>query len=355
ELRVLVVVPDLRMRRLHDVPPRGDEVVHLRAGLVGVHLVAEEGQHVGATGVPLRQGQREGPQGVDAVAAVVLDVVRDARAAGAEGQAGGPVGDEGPDRGRREGGVGRWPHHLVVHGDGVLVLLPGLETGDEDEGVVVALAAEGRGGRAAPRCRGTALRCVTWSPGGSAEKPTPPMPPISSPPGIAGAAFSGLSAMTASVVRKSPAMEPAFCSALRVTLAGSMMPSAIMSTYSPVAALSPSPAGRLPTFSATTPPLKPALTAICFSGACAATRSMFAPVASSSSSCSLSKAALVAWSSATPPPATMPSSTAALALRTASSMRCLRSLSSTSVAAPARMTATPPASLARRSWSFSRS
>ncbi|EUA22771.1 60 kDa chaperonin 1 domain protein [Mycobacterium xenopi 3993] len=40
-----------------------------------------------------------------------------------------------------------------------------------------------------------------------------------------------------------------------------------------------------------------------------------------------------ACSSVTPPPATMPSSTAAFALRTASSMRCLRSFSSTSVAA----------------------
>ena len=54
-----------------------------------------------------------------------------------------------------------------------------------------------------------------------------------------GAAFSGLSATTASVVRKSAAMEAAFCSAVRVTLAGSMMPAAIMSTYSPVAALRP--------------------------------------------------------------------------------------------------------------------
>ena len=52
-------------------------------------------------------------------------------------------------------------------------------------------------------------------------------------------AFSGLSATTASVVRNSAAMEAAFCSAERVTLAGSMMPSAIMSTYSPVAALRP--------------------------------------------------------------------------------------------------------------------
>ena len=52
-------------------------------------------------------------------------------------------------------------------------------------------------------------------------------------------AFSGLSATTASVVRNSAAMEAAFCSAERVTLAGSMMPAAIMSTYSPVAALRP--------------------------------------------------------------------------------------------------------------------
>ena len=46
--------------------------------------------------------------------------------------------------------------------------------------------------------------------------------------------FSGLSAMTASVVRNSAAMLAAFCSAERVTLAGSMMPALIRSTYSPV-------------------------------------------------------------------------------------------------------------------------
>ena len=56
-----------------------------------------------------------------------------------------------------------------------------------------------------------------------------------------------------------------------------------------------------------------------------------------------------------PPPATTPSSIAARVAETASSMRCFFSLSSTSVAAPTLMTATPPASLARRSWSFSRS
>ena len=60
-------------------------------------------------------------------------------------------------------------------------------------------------------------------------------------------------------------------------------------------------------------------------------------------------------SRATPPPGTTPSSTAALAVDTASSMRCFISLSSISVAAPTLRMATPPDSLARRSWSFSRS
>ena len=49
----------------------------------------------------------------------------------------------------------------------------------------------------------------------------------------------------------------------------------------------------------------------------------------------------------------MPSSTAALVAEIASSMRCLRSFISTSVAAPTLMTAMPPASLASRSLSFS--
>ena len=62
-----------------------------------------------------------------------------------------------------------------------------------------------------------------------------------------------------------------------------------------------------------------------------------------------------ARSRAVPPPATTPSSMAARVADSASSMRCFFSLSSTSVAAPTLTTATPPASLARRSWSFSRS
>ena len=59
--------------------------------------------------------------------------------------------------------------------------------------------------------------------------------------------------------------------------------------------------------------------------------------------------------SAAPPPEMMPSSIAARVAETASSIRCFFSLSSTSVCAPTRITQTPPASLARRSWSFSRS
>src|SRR5664280_1197258 len=167
-----------------------------------------------------------------------------------------------------------------------------------------------------------------------------PMPPPPPPPGIAGAAFSGLSAMTTSVVRNSAAIDAAFCSAERVTLAGSMMPALTMSTYSPVAASRPCPASRLRTLSTTTPPSRPAFTAICLSGDSSASRTMFAPVASSPMSSSFSNAVIEACSRATPPPATMPSSTAAFALETASSIRCFFSLSSTSVAAPTLMTAT---------------
>jgi len=51
------------------------------------------------------------------------------------------------------------------------------------------------------------------------------------PPGAAGAfSFSGFSTITASVVRNRPAMEAAFCSAERVTFAGSMIPALNMLT-----------------------------------------------------------------------------------------------------------------------------
>ena len=51
----------------------------------------------------------------------------------------------------------------------------------------------------------------------------PPMPPMPPPGGIAGSSFFGASATMASVVIIRPAMEAAFCNAVRVTLVGSRM------------------------------------------------------------------------------------------------------------------------------------
>jgi hypothetical protein len=56
---------------------------------------------------------------------------------------------------------------------------------------------------------------------------------------------------------------------------------------------------------------------------------------------------------ATPPPGTIPSSTAARVAWSASSTRAFFSFISVSVAAPTLMTATPPTRLASRSCSFS--
>ena len=63
----------------------------------------------------------------------------------------------------------------------------------------------------------------------------------------------------------------------------------------------------------------------------------------------------VASNKAVPPPGTIPASTAARVAFSASSTRSLRSFTSTSVAPPTFSTATPPANLATRSCSFSRS
>ena len=78
----------------------------------------------------------------------------------------------------------------------------------------------------------------------------------------AAASFSGTSATIASVVRMFLAIDAAFCSAERVTIAGSMMPSAIRSTISPVAALRPWPFLALRTSLTTTEPSRPAFSEI---------------------------------------------------------------------------------------------
>mmetsp|Transcript_75970 Transcript_75970/g.131603 ORF Transcript_75970/g.131603 Transcript_75970/m.131603 type:complete len:230 (-) Transcript_75970:837-1526(-) len=62
---------------------------------------------------------------------------------------------------------------------------------------------------------------------------------------------------------------------------------------------------------------------------------------------------LVAYRSAEPPPGTMPSSRAAFVAQSASFRRSLTSPTSTSLAPPTLMTATPPANFARRSLSLS--
>src|SRR6202046_5266251 len=104
-----------------------------------------------------------------------------------------------------------------------------------------------------------------------------------------------------------------------------------------------------------TEPSSPALVAIWRAGACSALRTISTPVFWSSFAVRTFLSASVARSSATPPPGSTPSSTAARVACIASSTRSLRSFTSTSVAPPTRITATPPASLASRSCSFSRS
>src|SRR5271166_1278349 len=102
-------------------------------------------------------------------------------------------------------------------------------------------------------------------------------------------------------------------------------------------------------------PSSPAFSAIWRSGVCTALRTISMPKRwSSLSALSLDRIS-EARASGTPPPATTPSSTAARVACSASSTRSLRSFTSTSEAPPTRITATPPASFAKRSCSFSRS
>ena len=107
--------------------------------------------------------------------------------------------------------------------------------------------------RRAPRRQLTAL---AWAPPTSSRpcracrrRPPPP-------------SFSGISATIASVVRMFLAIDAAFCSAERVTIAGSMTPAATRSTISPVAAFRPWPFLALRTSLTTTEPSRPALSAI---------------------------------------------------------------------------------------------
>ena len=103
-----------------------------------------------------------------------------------------------------------------------------------------------------------------------------------------------------------------------------------------------------------TEPSSPALCEIVNNGASSALRIIEAPVFSSPSKLSTNSATfLEAWIYAEPPPAIIPSSTAALVAFKASSILSLFSCISGSVAAPTLITATPPANLASLSCNFS--
>ena len=78
-----------------------------------------------------------------------------------------------------------------------------------------------------------------------------------------------------------PAIDAAFCNPERVTFAGSTIPAADISTYSPVAALNPSLNGFDLTFSAITAPFEPAFSAILMSGDVNEASTMLAPINSS--------------------------------------------------------------------------
>src|SRR5579883_2089093 len=163
------------------------------------------------------------------------------------------------------------------------------------------------------------------------QKSMSPMPP---PPGGMGAAFfSGFSAIIASVVMSNPATDDASCSAVRTTLVGSMMPAFTRSLNSPVCASKPNAYSLLSsTLPEITAPSSPALEAIWRSGVRIALRTISMPKRwSSFSALSLERIA-PARASATPPPGTMPSSTAARVACSASSTRSLRSFTSTSEA-----------------------
>ena len=132
-------------------------------------------------------------------------------------------------------------------------------------------------------------------------------------------------------------------------MAGSTIPALSISPYARVEALKP----KLPLpsliFSTTIDPSAPALLAIPLIGSSSTLFIIFTPACSSSSPVlNLSRDA-IALTKATPPPGTIPSSTAALVALSASSTLAFFSFISASVAAPTLITETPPANFANLS------
>jgi len=154
------------------------------------------------------------------------------------------------------------------------------------------------------------------------------------PPGIIGSS-SLISTIALSVVNNIAEIEAAFCSADLVTLVGSTIPASIIFTYFSFRASNPIPWSELITFSTITEPSSPAFSAICLNGSSNALLIILTPVLSSPSVVS-SKASTagITFTRATPPPTTIPSSTAALVALRASSILSFLSFNYVSVAAP---------------------
>mmetsp|Transcript_16921 Transcript_16921/g.39083 ORF Transcript_16921/g.39083 Transcript_16921/m.39083 type:complete len:210 (+) Transcript_16921:85-714(+) len=187
----------------------------------------------------------------------------------------------------------------------------------------------------------------------------PPMPPIGGALAIAPPS-AGLSTIIDSDVVRRPATEAASTIPVRVTLVGSMMPAAIISVKTPFCASKPCSTAvpSLISSPTITAPSSPAFEAIVDNGARRAFMTISTPICWSMflAAFFLTASNLVEQCNrAFPPPGTIPSSTAARVAFNASTTRSFFSPTSTSEAPPTRMTATPPASFANRSWSFSRS
>src|SRR3972149_4240077 len=149
-----------------------------------------------------------------------------------------------------------------------------------------------------------------------------------------------------SFVSRSPATLDAFCSATLATLVGSSIPASTKSQYSNLAASKPNDPFPSFIFCTTTDPSQPALSAIILTGSSSALLTMLTPAFSSSSPISSASNIFIALIYVTPPPGTIPSSTAALVACKASSTNAFLFFISASVAAPTLITPTPPANFA---------
>ena len=121
-----------------------------------------------------------------------------------------------------------------------------------------------------------------------------------------------------------------------------------------MSASNPNPAADFFTLSKITAGSNPAFLAICLTGSSNAFNTISAPSFSPpSSDLATFSTAGIMFTYAVPPPATIPSSTAAFVADNASYILNFLSFISTSVAAPTPITATPPAILANLSCKFS--